>query len=46
MLVTTILDNLVVGLDAEQIAKSYPSVSRESVEAAVCYAAPLARERD
>ena len=46
VLVTTILDNLVAGLDAEQIAKSYPSVRRESVEATVCYAAALARERD
>ena len=43
MLVTTILDNLAAGLDAEEVAKSYPSISRESVQAAVCYAADLAR---
>ena len=45
VLVTTILDNLAEGLDAEAIAKSYPSVSREAVQATVCYAAELARER-
>ena len=37
VLVTTILDNLAAGLDADEIAKSYPSITRESVRAAVCY---------
>jgi len=29
----------------DQIARSYPSVSREAVRAALCYAAALANER-
>ena len=39
VLVTTVLDNLAAGLDAEAITKSYPSLTRESVRAAVAYAA-------
>ena len=45
VLVTTVLENLAAGLDADEIARSYPSVSRESVRAALCYAAALANER-
>ena len=40
--VTTVLDNLAAGLDAEAITKSYPSLTRESVRAAVAYAADRA----
>ena len=45
VLVTTILDNLASGLDAAEIAGSYPSITSESVRAAVCYAAELAKEK-
>ncbi len=45
VLVTTVLDNLADGLDAEEITKSYPSVSRDAVRAAISYAAVLANER-
>ena len=45
VLVTTILDNLATGLDPEAIRRSYPSVTPESVRAAMCYAAELAKER-
>ena len=45
VLVTTVLDNLAAGLDSEEITKSYPSVSREAVRAAISYAAALANER-
>ena len=45
VLVTTVLDNLAAGLDSEEIARSYPSVSPEAVRAALCYAAALASER-
>ena len=45
VLVTTILDNLAAGLDPEAIGRSYPSVTPESVRAAMCYAAELAKER-
>ena len=45
VLVTTVLDNLAAGLDADAIVSSYPSLNRESVRAAVSYAAELAKER-
>ena len=45
VMVTVILDNLAAGLGAEEIVKSYPTVSREAVQAALCYAAELAKER-
>ena len=45
VLVTTFLDNLTSGMDSEEITKSYPSVSREAVRAAISYAAALANER-
>ncbi len=45
VLVTTVLDNLAVGMTPDEIARSYPSVTRESVSAAVSYAAELAKER-
>ena len=45
VLVTTILDNLADGMGDEEIVENYPSLTRESVRAAVCYAAELAKER-
>ena len=45
VLVTTILDNLAAGLDVDEVIKSYPSITRESIQAAVGYAADLAKER-
>lgn len=42
--VTTILDNLAAGLTAEEIIASYPTVPLESIQAALLYAAELARE--
>ena len=44
VLVSTVLDNLAAGLSSEEITRSHPSITRESVQAAVCYAAELARE--
>lgn len=38
----TVLDNRAVGLDAEAMIQSYPSPTRESVQAAVSYAAERA----
>ena len=43
--VSVVLDNLASGADADEIVKSYPSVSREAVRATVQYAAELANER-
>ena len=45
VMVTVVLDNLADGMTVEDITKSYPSVSREGVQAALHYAAELARER-
>ena len=45
ILVTAVLDNLAAGLSVEEVIESYPSLSRESVQAALCYAAELAKER-
>ena len=45
IMVSVILDNLAAGLTAEEIVQSYPSLSPEAVQAAVNYAAELARER-
>ena len=42
---SVVLDNLAEGIKVEDILKSYPSLSRESVQAVIAYAAELARER-
>ena len=46
VLVTNILDNLAADFDPGEITARYPSISRESVQAAVCYAAELAKGRE
>ena len=45
VMASVVLDNLAEGIKVEDILKSYPSLSRESVQAAIAYAAELARER-
>lgn len=45
VMVSVVLDNLAAGLSIEEILHSYPSLNRESILAAVSYAADLARER-
>ena len=45
VMVSVVLDNLADGLSAAEIAESYPSVSAEAVQAALRYAAELAKER-
>lgn len=44
VLVTSILDSLAEGASREEILKSYPSLRTEHIDAAVAYAADLARE--
>jgi len=44
VLVTNILDSLAEGASREEILKSYPSLRPEHIDAAVAYAAELARE--
>lgn len=45
IMVSVILDNLADGETPESILKSYPSVKYEDIQAAISYAAELARER-
>jgi len=43
VMVSVVLDNLAAGLAADEIIQSYPSLSREAVQAAIAYAAELGR---
>ena len=43
--VAVILDNLAAGLSADEILASYPTVSREAIQATLLYAAELAKEK-
>jgi uncharacterized protein (DUF433 family) len=45
VMVSVVLDNLAAGLDPQEILRSYPSLTREAIQAALSYAADLARER-
>jgi uncharacterized protein (DUF433 family) len=45
IMVSVILDNLAAGLTPDEIVRSYPSLSREAVQAAIAYAAELSREQ-
>jgi len=45
IMVSVVLDNLAAGLDNDAILTSYPSLTRDAVQAAISYAAELARER-
>jgi uncharacterized protein (DUF433 family) len=45
ILVSAILDNLAAGISPEEILRSYPSLSSEDIQAAIAYAAELAKER-
>jgi len=45
IMVSVILDNLAAGASLDEIVQSYPSLTREAVQAAIAYAAELARER-
>lgn len=43
-MVSVILDNLAAGVPVERILDNYPALKREDVQAALGYAAALARE--
>ena len=43
--VSVVLDNLAAGNSAEDILASYPSLTREAIQASLAFAAELARER-
>ena len=44
IMVSVILDNLAAGIGRPEILASYPSLKAEDIDAAVAYAAELARE--
>jgi len=44
-MVSVVLDNLAVSLTPGEILKSYRTLTPEAIQAAVAYAAELARER-
>jgi uncharacterized protein (DUF433 family) len=43
-MVSLILDNLAAGVPGEEIITSYPSIQEPNIQAALSYAAALARE--
>ena len=45
VMVSVVMDNLAAGLTVDEITRSYPSLRREAVQAAIAYAAELTRER-
>jgi len=45
VMVTVVLDNLAADLNTDEILRSYPSLTVEDIQAAMAYAADLARER-
>lgn len=45
IMVSVILENLAAGIPEEQILRSYPTLCREDVHAALFYASELSQER-
>jgi uncharacterized protein (DUF433 family) len=45
VMVSVIVDNLAAGVSREELLGSYPSLRNEDIDAALQYAAELARER-
>jgi len=43
--ISVILDNLSEGMTKEEILESYPSLKKQDIDAALAYAALLAKER-
>ena len=44
VMVSVVLDNLAAGVGPNEILKSYPSLNLQDIQAAIAYAADLARE--
>jgi len=45
IMVSVVLDNVVAGVGTAEILKSYPTLTADDIQAALEYAAELARER-
>ncbi len=44
-MVSVVLDNVAAGVGVDELLKSYPTLKGEDIQAALEYAAELARER-
>ena len=44
-MVSVVLDNFAAGLDIDEILQSYPTLTREAIQATPAYAAELTREQ-
>jgi uncharacterized protein (DUF433 family) len=45
VMVSVIIDNIAAGVSHDELLKSYPTLKRDDIDAALHYAAELARER-
>ena len=45
IMATIVLDNLAVGVPADELLASYPTLTTEDIQATLAYAAELAHER-
>ena len=45
VMVSVVLDNLAASVSRDEILTSYPSLAADDIDAAIAYAAELARER-
>ena len=45
VLVTVVLDNMAAGIPTDEILRGYPTLVADDIQAAMWYAAELARER-
>jgi uncharacterized protein (DUF433 family) len=45
IMVSLVLDNLAAGVTVDDVLRSYPSLTAVDIQAAIAYAAELARER-
>ena len=45
IMASVVLDNLAAGLSPTEIQQSYPSLTKEAIQAAIAYAAELSHER-
>ena len=45
IMASVVLDNLAANVSAEELLDSYPSLTRDSIQAVIAYAAERARER-
>jgi uncharacterized protein (DUF433 family) len=45
VMASVVLDNLAAGVSLKEILRSYPSLDPRDIQAAIAYAAELARER-